>query len=475
MTTPAVLYDHVPIEDDDEDTIKGGRSPLRRSRFSYFVSSMVHQVSAPLELTVKDDHEKKQNHHNNDEEGEEENIADDDEEDATSTSGGTPVLHTIWRDSSTEYVFVPRSSTSTSTSATDSAGASASTTPEGNNSDVTSTMSSSLQHRLPNINRIRDKLFIFGKVLLSGTSIWNPIVYHLSSYASSLFQTSTSSSIYRSYDWVSETVIDENGNRLVLPGELIVMDGCPPIGTEQDHDGSPILPSACQTNDTTTQSCSVLNCSYSKSLSSCWLSKTIMVSAHDLLVVQHQHQQQQQQQQHGTHRDHILIPTSSLCLISDDENLGGEPSLRYDDDDDDDDNYKRQWNSINASTDSLTRQWTGAIWRFAKCKTIRWYRVSCFCVRQTVLGVERVLSTSTKLQLPHNDTQNQKEDYHIRELAESSLILPGLEENDSPITQSKIDQEHHEDDTAVNELNSEEERSPEEADIEMTVLMKDKS
>jgi hypothetical protein len=440
---------------------------------------MVHQVSAPLELTGKDDHEKKQNHNNEDEE-EEENIAGDDEEDATSTSGGTPVLHTIWRDSSTEYVFVPRSSTSTS--ATDSAGASASTTPEGNNSAVTSTMSSSLQNRLPNINRIRDKLFIFRKVLLSGTSIWNPIVYHLSSYASSLFQTSTSSSIYKSYDWVSETVIDENGNRLVLPGELIVMDGCPPVGTEQDHDGSPKLPSSCQTNDTNTQGCPGLNCSYSKSLSSCWPSKTIMVSAHDLLVVQHQHQQQQ----HGTHQDHILIPTSSLCLVSDDENLVEEPSLRYDDDDDDDDdNYKRQWNSINASTDSLTRQWTGAIWRFAKCKTIRWYRVSCFCVQQTVLGVERVLSTSMTLQLTHNDgassnnqvnnTQNQTEDYHISELAESSLILPGLEENDSPITQSKIDQEYHEDDAAVNELNSEEERRPEEADIEMTMLMKDKS
>jgi hypothetical protein len=41
MTTPAVLYDHVPIKDDDydDDTIKEDSNPLRRSRCSYPVSS----------------------------------------------------------------------------------------------------------------------------------------------------------------------------------------------------------------------------------------------------------------------------------------------------------------------------------------------------------------------------------------------------------------------------------------------------
>jgi hypothetical protein len=57
MTTPAVLYHHVPIKDNDydDDTIKEDSSPSCRSTCSYPVSSMVHQVSAPVELTVKDD------------------------------------------------------------------------------------------------------------------------------------------------------------------------------------------------------------------------------------------------------------------------------------------------------------------------------------------------------------------------------------------------------------------------------------
>jgi hypothetical protein len=34
-----------------------------------------------------------------------------------------------------------------------------------------------------------------------------------------------SRTIYSSYDWVSDTVIDESGGRLILPGQLITMDG----------------------------------------------------------------------------------------------------------------------------------------------------------------------------------------------------------------------------------------------------------
>jgi hypothetical protein len=54
---------------------------------------------------------------NDDEDGEEENTASDEEEDAT-------LMSTVWKNSSTGYLFVPLSST---TSATDSGGANAST------------------------------------------------------------------------------------------------------------------------------------------------------------------------------------------------------------------------------------------------------------------------------------------------------------------------------------------------------------
>lgn len=65
-----------------------------------------------------------------------------------------------------------------------------------------------------------------------------------------------SRTIYSSYDWVSDTVIDESGGRLILPGQLITMDGSSPVDS--------IMQDLAQPKNSG--------------------SFTIMVSAHDLLA-----------------------------------------------------------------------------------------------------------------------------------------------------------------------------------------------
>jgi hypothetical protein len=92
------------------------------------------------------------------------------------------------------------------------------------------------------------------------------------------------STIYKSYDWVSDVVIDEQGSRLILPGQLVVLDS--------DH--------AVPTSEGTSN------------ISSLFGSSTIMVSAHDLLAIQ----SQTQEEDYGD-----IIPLSSPTLESPQKNI----------------------------------------------------------------------------------------------------------------------------------------------------------
>jgi hypothetical protein len=75
------------------------------------------------------------------------------------------------------------------------------------------------------------------------------------------------SAIYSSYDWVSEVVIDEEGRRLILPGQLVVLDSEPSMNS--------ILSSS--SSDYTDLPTHI-------DYASLFGSSTIMVSAHDLLA-----------------------------------------------------------------------------------------------------------------------------------------------------------------------------------------------
>jgi hypothetical protein len=75
------------------------------------------------------------------------------------------------------------------------------------------------------------------------------------------------SAIYSSYDWVSEVVIDKEGRRLILPGQLVVLDPEPSMNS--------ILSSS--SSDSTDLPTHI-------DYASLFGSSTIMVSAHDLLA-----------------------------------------------------------------------------------------------------------------------------------------------------------------------------------------------
>eukprot|EP00980_Cylindrotheca_fusiformis_P020772 scaffold7755_cov104-Cylindrotheca_fusiformis.AAC.17 len=79
------------------------------------------------------------------------------------------------------------------------------------------------------------------------------------------------SNIYSSYDWVSEVEVDDEGRRLILPGQLVVLDSEPTSMT-------PVLSNYSSTSEETDELPSQFY--YAASL---FGSSTIMVSAHDLL------------------------------------------------------------------------------------------------------------------------------------------------------------------------------------------------
>ncbi|CAJ1970200.1 unnamed protein product [Cylindrotheca closterium] len=89
-----------------------------------------------------------------------------------------------------------------------------------------------------------------------------------------------SSTIYSSYDWVSEVVVDEEGRRLILPGQVVVMGQERQGNTACFNSDSQHSPSACET-DSESPATSIAR---RTDLSSFFETSTIMVSAHDLLA-----------------------------------------------------------------------------------------------------------------------------------------------------------------------------------------------
>jgi len=179
----------------------------------------------------------------------------------------------------------------------------------------------------------------------------------------------SSSSIYSAYDCVSETIIDGSGNRLILPGSCVDLDfidepqsagGNGKATTGYRDTGTLIVPAYCANNSTTclkhdsTTTASPTIPLPPSSSSSMWASNTIMVSAHDLLAVK---------------RDRNVPQSLSLFDMVEEEEQqqqqGRSQDYRY---------YYRDEYIATTTTQNLTQQWSRALWKLTKRKTINmWY------------------------------------------------------------------------------------------------------
>jgi len=92
------------------------------------------------------------------------------------------------------------------------------------------------------------------------------------------------STIYSSYDWVSEVVVDEQGRRLILPGQLVAMDSDSANQQESSPNFGSGLPHSPAETDSDIPTVALLT---RADFSSLFETSTIMVSAHDLLATQH--------------------------------------------------------------------------------------------------------------------------------------------------------------------------------------------
>ena len=452
---PAILYDHVPTaisDDDDEDD--EDKSKKETLGVSYYVSKMVHRVSAPLaprqekdnnnicgvqqfqvlEGEQGDDDDKNgsdhygkvrneiidekddDDHHHDKHESE----SDDDDDDDLRP------METIIEDTDSDYILIPIPSSA----------AMMTTTTNGDNNDqvILSTTHRRTIHRLrkqllarcnlifkntiaaiassESNNRHNSQIWDFWKAKIRAT-ITKPISYYLRNLKSS--------SIYSSYDWVSETVIDIHGNRLILPGACVDLDyesensnmiddnnnSNNSINSINNNDTGTLIVPACtdsvtlkQDDDFGTRSNSPLS------------STTIMVSAYDLLSVERNNQQTKRRiNNNNTDTQQSL----SLFETIEEDHHGGSRDYRYyyrdDDDDDFDGNNAEDYQStmiMIATTKDITQQWKHTIWKLVKRKTNRWYCSGYFRFQQTIQCVGRLLIDSQQLLLNYNCNSNNR-------------------------------------------------------------------
>ncbi|MGK3747976.1 MAG: hypothetical protein ACI8RD_000266 [Bacillariaceae sp.] len=452
---PAVLYDHVPTaipDDDDDDSEDKNKETLG---VSYYVSKMVHRISAPpaprqekdsnnnnscdvqqFQVLEREqgndddnngsDHDEKyrdetidksdNDHHHNKGDSESDDDDDDDDDDDLRP------METIIEDTDSDYILIPIPSSATMTMTT--------TNGENNNEILLATT-----HRRT-IKRIRKQLRDLCNLIFNNTIdiaiassesnnrhnnsqiIWNvwkakiratitkPISYYLRNLPSS--------SIYSSYDWVSETVIDIHGGptntltnfRLILPGACVDLDTESEINSMIDHNnnnndtGTLIVP-AC------TDSGILKGEDFATRIYSPLLSTTIMVSAYDILAVERNNQQIKRRINNNTDTPQSL----SLFETIEEEHRGGSRDCRYYYRDDDDEDYQSTMIMV-ATTIDVTQQWKHALWKLVKRKTNRWYYVGYFRFQQTIQSVGQLLIDSQQLLLKCNNNSNSSNRIH---------------------------------------------------------------
>lgn len=481
MSIPAVLYDHVPVPDDDSSDNNGDektKQPAATGIVSYFVSSVVHRVSTPQEWewececqydgigsggldadlgvsisanesvnqrnnlpgyviyqgddeSTRDTSDVEINNANNDSIGNhdcdygydstnsstinangnnfnENQVVTEDDED-----GDDCPLETIIEDIDCDYVLIPIPPPSGTTSTT-------STSDDNYNHEILAVVPQQQQHTgtgttkilkallkatrgLAKRNRRRIANFWEANGCYVGqkhgalqTSSTTLLLESIQSYARDL----SFFSIYSSYDWVSETVVDASGNRLILPGACIALDmdtssqnyvvdgDTINSGADRNHNaGALIVPKYVDsqgTQDNTAESHVIptgLPPSSSTS-SSVWGSNTIMVSAHDLLAVK----RDQPNQQRGA----LLYDP-----VQEEELANGSLDYRY--------FYRGDENDLDhstimaATTQNATQQWKRALLKLTQHKANMLYYCSHLYVRRSIRKTGRVLIKSQQL------------------------------------------------------------------------------
>jgi len=199
------------------------------------------------------------------------------------------------------------------------------------------------------------------------------------SYAKNL----ASPSIYSSYDWVSETVIDSSGNRLILPGSCIALDsGCSRTSIAdgaREHSGDKeskgilIIPSGSDdiALESRIQSLNGIPVVESPSFSP-WASNSIMVSAHDLIAVKH---------------DKRVSPGDWDDLSMDCSTMDRSTIVVI-------------------TTQSVTKQWIRTLWKLAQRKADVWYYVSRSYLKRSIRNAERLFVDSRRLLIQYYRTNN---------------------------------------------------------------------
>jgi hypothetical protein len=431
MTTPAILYDHIPVVekdngDDDQQYINDYSSS---SILSYFVSRIVYRASAPPE------HADETTYHQPPKLALVQKV-DPEQEDTTepeddSNNVSLP-METIWEDNvCTEYVFVPYSALSE----------------DINNDEYNGNMVchpsvlKKLHHVMRTLFSSKHNIFASssqghlavpsrsdrqgtkGQGSMLQSVILDTFVY-LSSYLFSTIasHSSSSSSIFKSYDWVSETVLDDTGNHLILPGALVVMDASQTDLSEME---SSIFQAAQSRNFSNTgndpcegalnvplASDGEVTWSPAYSLWSKWpMRKTaVMVSAYDLLSVERQKKSQKCHRVAHHHMDASTSSTSHWPFCEDNGDLAEITCFLQ---------SRRQRLSLghqsfiipkNVETATVLR----AMWKLANNRTRRWCWLSFYRIKRTAksLGQALICSSSTDLRYPADLAGTSSSDLH---------------------------------------------------------------
>jgi len=433
MSFPAVLYDRVPEEAGRWDG--AGDAPKEISREYCVVSSIVCNSSAPPEEEDDDDDDgwihagngtsthssdfetsgadNRANNNNNNNGGDKEIDIDEDDDRA---------MQTIFEDPALDYVFVPV----------------ASPTIGGRDHEETNT---GIRSGTAAASTARSKLVGCGRAFFEATARsarrWSD---RLSSECRGRLHTDlrtrfefcpsdlllSSSLIYGSFDWVSDTIVDGSGTRLILPGPCVSLDNfdgepssssspsapggvaavaaaAAAAANHRDGAGMPIVPGNTDSRNHHHAGSSFLGVpsaasSQQSHSSTMWGSSTIMVSAHDLLAIKRDRQ--------AADPDGAAVPRFSSWF--DDAMKEGEHGKssqqqqqqeqqlwrwrfrNNNSDDDDDDGDDDEYNMV-ATTRSVARQITHALCKLAERKTSVWYRVCRNYLRPPLQNAEQRL------------------------------------------------------------------------------------
>ena len=398
MSIPAILYDHVPINDleDEED----GDAQKEAEGVSFYVSSMIHRTSAPREdgknnnpfQLSRPTHNRKGNNESQGTNNDGTKVLIDTEIIDDADLDDRP-METIIEDIDFDYVLIPIPSPILSGDCDDAdydnALSMTSFTTKGRICNkirtrgkallgAVTTFSKSNQNWITTFWKENDDTYV--SKCLSGCILGSQALLRpLQCYARDLV---LSYSIYSSYDWVSETIVD--GNRLILPGSCVSLDSRDSNTTsgsrrknsysgENHEEGTLIVPAGTDAFHVKHEKKSSVG--VTSSLSSPWASKTIMVSAHDLLAVKHDRNTRLGD------RDNPK-PLSLFEAIEKEEEKGKTRYSRYYYRDDE---YNMDTTTImEATTQNIARQWTRALWKLVERKAKIWYCISSSYLRRSI-------------------------------------------------------------------------------------------